>query len=436
MLKWGAWNVALFELSLGVVALAALPVALVGMLRCEARPSVRSTGVVTLTLGLSLLASVALLSASPYGLRILHERNLFYVTPLVLTCMAHWLWRGLERPFWRTAICAGAVVMLAALLPERLIHTNNVDAPSASFFLALETKIPSVHFRVWVVSIAVVGAATFLFAKRSLFPILTVVLAFVAVTTEVDYRDSLTAAQSRALSWVDRNVPANSSARLIYFGIPYVNGECQATDKAQQDLTVWTEFFNTHVGAVAHVHRPNPADGLRSPRLTVAPGGLARDKGKRGPTYVVIDSRQSLVGKRLSRLDYSSIRGDQPGGRASLTLWHIGPRLRFKPLPATASGVDGPNLVGNSGFEAKTTGWAANAGTERVARTTSEAVSGVSSMEIATAGSRFSGAFHRTRIPINPKTNYTFSFYAKGSSGETVVLPLFNGTPGAARLRA
>ena len=286
MLKWGAWNVALFELSLGVVALAALPVALMGMLRREAGLSARSTGVVTLTLGLSLLASVALLSASPYGLRILHERNLFYVTPLVLTCVAHWLWRGLERPFWLAAICATASVMLAVLLPQRLIlHSNNVDAPSASFFLALEAELPSVPFRVWVVIIAVVGVGTFLLAKRPLFPILTVVFAFAAVTTRVDYRDDLTAAQTRALSWVDHKVQADSSASLIYLGAPYLGGQCPATDRAQQDLTIWTEFFNTHIGgAVEYVRRPNPEDGLGFGlrRLTVASDGSISTNGERG----------------------------------------------------------------------------------------------------------------------------------------------------------
>ncbi len=244
MLTWAAWNVALFELSLGVVALAALPVAIKGMLRRDAPPSVRSTGAVAAGLSLSLIASVALLSASPYGLQRLHERNLFYVTPLVLTCAAHWLWRGLERPFWLSAGCAAAAVTLVALLPERLVQTaNGVDVPSASFLLALDGRIPAVHFRVWVILIAAVGAGTFLVARRPVFPILTVVLAFAAVTSRADFRDSLTGVQAQSLSWVDHALPPGTSANLVYLGGP---PQLCARAAVQQDvLTVWTEWFNS-----------------------------------------------------------------------------------------------------------------------------------------------------------------------------------------------
>ena len=54
-------------------------------------------------------------------------------------------------------------------------------------------------------------------------------------------------------------------------------------------------------------------------------------------------------------------------------------------------------------------------------RTTSQAKSGMSSMRIGTAGSRFSGAFLKTQIPVKPKTNYIFSLYAKGSPDGSVL---------------
>ena len=347
MLKWGAWNLASFELALGVVAFVAVPVALRGMLGRGVGPSARSAGVVALTLSLSLLGSVALLSASPYGLRVLHERNLFYVTPLVLTCFAHWLWRGFERPFWLSVGSAAAAVALVAVLPQHVVfHSNNVDAPSASFFLALDAQIPAVPFRVWAILIAVVGVGTFLLAKRPIFPILTVVLAFAAVTTQVDYKDSFTDAQARALSWVDHALPAGTSATLVHLGLAYSNASCAAAAAEQQDLTIWTEFFNTHIQAVAHVYDPNPRDGLASPLLTVGPGGLILKNGKPyQPVYLVIDSRQPIVGTRLARFDLPTIDSQYQNG-ASLTLWHVDPPLRFYPrAQPTAPRADGHACV-------------------------------------------------------------------------------------------
>jgi hypothetical protein len=205
ILKWGAWNAVLFGLALGVLAFVALPVALRGMLRRGATSSARATGVVALMLSLSLLGSVALLSASPYGLRILHERNLFYAAPLILTCFAHWLCGGLERPFRLSVGSAVATVALAALLPPHIVlGSNNVDAPSASsaFF-----HMPFAPFRAWAILITLFGVGAFLLAKRPLLPILTVVLAFAAVITQVDYNDTLTNNQAEALSWVDRTLP-------------------------------------------------------------------------------------------------------------------------------------------------------------------------------------------------------------------------------------
>ena len=68
MLKWGAWNATLFGLALGAVALVAFPSRSGGCCVRDADPPARAAGVVAMTLSLSLLGSVALLSASPYGL--------------------------------------------------------------------------------------------------------------------------------------------------------------------------------------------------------------------------------------------------------------------------------------------------------------------------------------------------------------------------------
>ena len=345
MLEWGAWSVASFELALGVVAVAAFPVALRLMLRAGERAGVRSTATVALTLSLGLLASVALLSASPYGLDRLHERSLFFVTPLVLVCLAYWLSHGLERPRWLSLGSAFAAVALAVTLPGDVVFGSfDVDLPSSTFFRDLDAQVPGVDFRIWATAIAAVGAGTFLLAKRPLFPILTVVLAFAAVTARVDYRDRLSAAQARELSWVDHSLPAGGEATLVNLGLPYSTEPCAAAAWAeQQRLVVWTEYFNTRVGPVKWLYQPNAFDGVASEQLSVAEGGLILDStGPFAPEYVVIDSRQRVTGDPVARFYLTTIGDPLLRNGASLTLWRVDPPLRIferpEPFPPRGDG--------------------------------------------------------------------------------------------------
>jgi hypothetical protein len=340
MLKWALWSVGSFELALGVVAVAAFPLAVRAMWRTAAR----STALVALALSLSLLASVALLSASPYGLHRLHERSLFYVTPLLLTCFAYWLWSGLERPRWLALGCALGAVALAALVPGDLVFESfHVDLPSSLFFRDLDRQISGVDFRIWAVALTAVGAGTLLLAKRPLFPLAAVVLAFAAVTAQVDYGDALTGDQARALSWVDRALPADTSATLVHLGLAYSTEPCaSAAWWEEQHLVVWTEYFNKRVDGVGHLYQPNQFDGVPSDELTVGEGGLVLHGGQPfEPDYVVVDSRQRVTGTPVARFDLDSIRSEFRNG-ASLTLWEVDPPLRLydrpEPFPPRGDG--------------------------------------------------------------------------------------------------
>jgi hypothetical protein len=337
MLKWAAWNVASFELALGVVAVAAFPLALRAMLRTRLPAPVRSAAAVALALSLSVVASVALLSASPYGLDRLHERSLFYVTPLLLTCFAYWLSHGLERRRWLTLSCAVSAVALAAALPKRLVFGGfHVDVPSAVFFRDLDLAVSGVEFRVWALAIAIVGAGTLLFAKRALFPALSVILAFAAVTARVDYADRLTGGQARALSWVDHSLPTGARATLVHLGLAYSIEPCaSAAWWEEEHLVVWTEWFNTRIDAVKYLYQPNQFDGVPSGELTTGEGGLVLDAGRPfEPDYVIIDSRQRVTGIPVARFELDSIQSEFRNG-ASLTLWRVDPPLRLydRPVP-------------------------------------------------------------------------------------------------------
>jgi hypothetical protein len=340
--KWTLWNLAVYELGLGVIALAAFPLALSGLLRRSASDCERALGIASMTLAAGLLVSVTALSSSRFGLGILHERNLFYATPLVLVCFAHWLASGLQRPKRLALAVALAAVTLPAILSAHVVRmTNNVDSPTAAWFAELEHQT-GWAIRGWTVAIAAVGAAALLLARRALVPILALILAFVALAAPLDYSGTLTPEQDQALAWVDRALPDGATATLVHLGLSRPDQPCsRSADADQRTLVIWTEFFNARVDRAVRVSERVP-DGVPSPTVTVASGGIVHQNGRAfGPRYVVLDSRQPVVGQRLARFDLARLGPTWQGG-ASLTLWEVTPPLGFlahaQPLPPRANG--------------------------------------------------------------------------------------------------
>jgi len=343
--KWTLWNLAVYELALGVIALAAFPLALRGLLRRTASDCEHSLGIASLTLTAGLLLSVTALSASRFGLGILHERNLFYATPLVLVCLAHWLAHGLERPRMLAVAVALAAVALPVTLPDHLVEiTNNVDGPTAAWLAELKHQVPSIPMKGLTLGIAAVGAAALLLVRRPFVPILAVVLSFVALTGPLVYSGGLTPEQDRTLAWVDRALPDGATATLIHLGLSRPDQPCSRdAENAQKTLVVWTEFFNARVDSVTHMSEPVP-DNVPSPKLTVAPGGIVHKNGRPfTPAYAVLDSRQPIAGRRLARFDLASLGSAWQGG-ASLSVWKVSPPLGFlthaQPLPPRADGQE------------------------------------------------------------------------------------------------
>ncbi|MGZ4385953.1 MAG: hypothetical protein ACXVZO_03415, partial [Gaiellaceae bacterium] len=322
VVKWGAWNLAAYELSLGVVALAALPLAIVALLR-SARREERAFAVAGVTLVGGILLSVSALSASPYGLDVLHERSLFFVTPIVLACFAYWLANGLERS-WRVALgTALVVVLVAATVPESLIRrTNIVDGPTSWTLLGLDQIPAEVAAQRWWVIFALLGAGVFLFARRRLAPLLLLVAALFWVTAATAWKGPLSVQQDRALAWVDHSLPSEASATVVNVGLPIdLRVVCaKPAETAEQNLVVWTEFFNTRIDRVVHVSTPAAADALPSPELLEGEQGVLLDQARMiAPAYVVLDSRLAVVGRRIARFDLSTL-GSRFTDGASLSL--------------------------------------------------------------------------------------------------------------------
>jgi len=345
LIKWTFWNLAIYELALGVIALAAFPLALRGLLRRSASPAEHSIGAVALALSAGVLLSVAVISANRrYGLGILHERNLFYATPLVLICLAHWLAHGFERPKLLTAPVVAIACLLPATLPNHLVLiTNNVDSPTSAWLQQLKNQAPGTPLKLWTMVIAGIACGVLLLMRRPFAPLFAIVLAFAAIALPLDYSGSIPPHQDHDLAWIDHSLPSGRTATLIHVGLSNPDRPCaKAADSEQQTLVTWTEFFNTRVDRVLGMLDPAPGL-LPAERLTEGPGGIAlRDGRTFSAAYVALDSRQPIIGRRLAHFDLARLNDPGMDQGASLSLWKVGQPLRFltpaQPLPPRANG--------------------------------------------------------------------------------------------------
>ena len=211
LLKWSLWNLAVYELALGVVALVVFPLALYGLVRSPT-DRVRATGIAMLTSSLAILLSVAAVSASPFGLDILHERYLFYVTPLVLVGLAYWLQAGVvpqRRVMWGAGVAA---IALAVTLPtDQIARANNVDSPTATWVRTLDETWQDVPTKLVVVGVAALGALVLVRFRKATAPMLAVAVSFTAIVCWLDYSSPFGPGQDPQLAWVDRALPRGES---------------------------------------------------------------------------------------------------------------------------------------------------------------------------------------------------------------------------------
>jgi hypothetical protein len=330
VVRWAARSTAGYLLEVGVVALAALPLALARLLRRDASAAERSLGATALGVSVWVLVSVAVLSASPFGLEILHQRSLFFVTPLVLVCFAYWLVNGLRRPLYPTLAIATVALGLVLLLPERLFMSSAfVDSPTNVLWVALKERITDVPVEWFVAGAAVVGTAVFLRARTAALPLACFVVTVLFVNANFAPRSTITRADSKALGWVDHALGNGEHATVVHVAVD--SDQCPSgTDSYQGEAVTWTEFFNKSVDRVYGVLGEVKDDGLVTPQLTIRPNGeLTGPDGSISPDYAVIDSRVRVIGTELANLNLHDLPGFDTKRAGSLTLWRPEKPLRL-----------------------------------------------------------------------------------------------------------
>lgn len=279
VLRWLLWHLAELDLYVGVV-----PVVALGVLCVRGRdlaPRERTVVAATVALVAWIAVEVAAFASQPSVQRI-EERNLFYVAPLLFTCLVLWVERGLPRPRIATPVVAAAAVALAAAVPyERFL---DVSATSDTFgvlmlwSVALWFGIHAQDVRWLVGAVALVIAAGALLVPRryglalAAFPLGVALLAVQPVDTRTQ-RASIGAVFQGITrpdrDWITAAAGSHDAHRVavVWTG---------ATDR----LTVnENEFFNRGVGAVYTTNGPVPGGLAQTPIVLDRASGRFRADG-------------------------------------------------------------------------------------------------------------------------------------------------------------
>ena len=311
---WLLANLADFELYVGVIPLAAFGVLLVQALSSSAlSEKLRRIVVLTACLGLGMFAAVGALSASQYGLGRTHERNLFYLAPLVFISFLAWLAAGRPRPRVSAMVLAVVLVLLPLTIPLSAVATSSGEDGLALVVWEDTGTRPRVAIA-GMVLVAAVGAALFLLSRRRwlLVGFCLVALGVTLVAGELHAARSVRGARASAMwrdgAWIDRAVGANAKVVALW----------ATTDTGPQGSRfagVWAdEFFNRSVHDVASADGPLP-DGLPVEKLKIRSNGCLEAALPFRPQYVVVETVRPLT---------APVVRVSPSKRA--TLYRIDPR--------------------------------------------------------------------------------------------------------------
>ena len=303
---WVLANLADLDLYLGVIPLAVFGVLLVQALAQDVRLSLELRRLVLLVacVGTAMLATVAVLGASQYGLGRVHERNLFDLVPLVFVCFVAWLAAGQPRPRRTTAAAALAVVLLPLALPASAVKTSGEDG------IALEWWDDMAHRArdaiAGMVLVAAVAALVFLVSRRPRIMVGVCLAALSATLVGAEVRAVADAhgyrSEWRDRGWIDRAV--GPDARVVEL---WTRSSTAAFYPEVQRF--WAdEFFNRSVRDVASAGGVLP-DGLPVRDLAVRSDGCLAASFATRPQYAVVEATSPLQG-RVVRIS--------PSGRAIL----------------------------------------------------------------------------------------------------------------------
>jgi len=299
-LKWVILHLSTLALTSWVIPFAACVIVLAGARHLD-RP-LRVFAAATASVGAWLVVEVGVF-ASRYSFR-LEERNLFYLTPLLMIALLAWIERGQPRPPRATVVGAVLAVALIGAVPfTALLNENSQsDTPSLQPWWYLGSSWTGLATVALVASVTALAlAAAFLWLPARLAPWLPALVAAGFVLTWIPLEASphgfpqaavhqYDAAVAAGTSWIDRAVGTNANVAVLWSG--------------GSAIRIWeNEFWNRSVRRVYGLDGAELAGGMpqvnvsaqRSTSVLVDAHGQPIDAD-----YVLTDTRAPVLGARVA----------------------------------------------------------------------------------------------------------------------------------------
>ena len=270
--RWFLYHLADLDLYLGIVPFAACCVVLPSALRGLHGQAPRIFAVVTTSVTFSMILLVSAFSSSSWGLGRLHERNLFYIAPLLLIGFLIWFELGSQKPRGLTIFAAVVAASLPPTLPyAKLFQGSLVDALGVLAWATTLMRPTVVPLGMAVFSLTLAGL--FVLLPRRFTPIL---IFLVALNLWIVASQAKLHAQAAAHvlgngrvhpNWIDAAVGPDAEVAAIWFPSRVV---CASqAERAKRSSAFWqNEFFNQAVRHVYYVVQAAP-DGLPAQRVSV-----------------------------------------------------------------------------------------------------------------------------------------------------------------------
>jgi dolichyl-phosphate-mannose-protein mannosyltransferase len=313
LVHWALANIADIELYVGVVPLAAFAIVLVLTIPPDRlSPELRRYVILFTCVAAGMLATVAVLGASPYGLDRVHERNIFDLVPFLLICFLAWLEADAPKPRPAALVAAAVVVGLPLTIPSFAIHHSGEDGIALEWWDELVRR-PSAA-KAGMVAMAAVLALVFLVTRRRSVLVAVCLAALGVVLVGAERRAVHDSRAYRAEwhdgGWIDRAV--GPDANVVWLWTRSSTG-AEVYSRIQG---VWAdEYFNRSVRDVASAAGPLP-DGLPYRTLSVGPARCLDAHFDEPPEYAVVEADSALDAPLVAT---------SPSGRAALYRLHARP---------------------------------------------------------------------------------------------------------------
>jgi hypothetical protein len=305
--KWFLYHLADLDLYVGVVPLAAFCVLVCRAVSAGTGRQLRVFAAVAVSLLVWMILQVAVFSSSVWGLGRLHERNLFYVVPLILIGFLAFFEIGGVRDRRLALGAAIATSALPATLPfAQLWQGARVDSLA---LVPWGNTLISAGVVPLVMTVFAAMLSAFVFAPRHFMPIL---ICIVAVNFLVlgSVANSQLRGSARLLAdvrvdqtWIDDAVGPTGKVAAVWFPNRTACVPFSRVRWYKRELALWeNEFFNRSLTTAYYVGAP--LDSFPSGRLVVDPAtGVLSPVGHKAfaPRYLVVGQEVRLDAPIVAR---------------------------------------------------------------------------------------------------------------------------------------